>query len=602
LGCYLNFTIFLPPRRYLAIHWFLKQLSHCAVIKNREKPPSMTTSHVSAGKLFYNNTIVLPAIMLGLVLLTPAVALANGPYSLDSIDLMSSQQQATNNWSSQVSNTANIASHNGDLTNNRIDVMLYTGGIVPYKVTYADGQKTVLEFDNVRAAETVKTNFVGNATGQLSHVIVQPLNDHQLRLVLRGQQLGIVSVGFKDPSTTQVNGNSGGSTPQDGSQIQSSFGEGFAGTPTIETSPTPSPLSTLSLDEATNATGVKSTNPFEVDPLVSRQTSTHRIKTVVSDDHFNPFIRQSNSRLKHTKQAALNDTKWSAYIDNFWRNLAHLPQWDLAFLGSIMPFAMPVACLIALATCLGLFLRHKWLQLNQQERMSRQLADGLPQQTLNDGSRDSLLLDPIIDQPAPKKNSSMQSPIGLGGLLPNANQEQALSISNPITEERFYNPQEAELDWIAEQRAKLGLKPKMPSATNVPSQQVAQRYAQYSQTPAPVDKSMVKPPISRAIIQEEIRRSSEIQRQSTPISMGSGRATNSGRVGTFSEKQVSNTNPANPDNATGRIFGRKPGAKKGATGVKSTADPLPNNNPEVLAFLNAMADKLDKRSNSNPVK
>jgi hypothetical protein len=566
----------------------------------------MMTSHLILGKPFkrlaMRRHVVLPvATLLGLLLCFAPVALANGPYALESIDFMTSQQQATQAWSANAT-----ASHNGGLTSNRTDIILYTGGIVPYKTVYADDQKTVLEFDNVRAANTVKTNFVGNATGQLSHVIVQPLNDHQLRLVLRGQQLGAVSVGFKDPNTTQATSSGGGQPLQDGSQIQSSFGEGFAGTPTTETSPTQAPLSTLSLEDATNAAGLKPTNPFETNLAPTRSSASRSSKLappVAADTSFNPFSRKALGKLPHanpmaTRQAKPSNTNPEGALG--W--MAHLPQWDLALIASVMPFALPVACLIGLLTCLSLFLRHKWLQLNQQAHVSQQLADGLPQHILNDGSRDGLLLDPIIDQPVPKKNTSMQSPIGLGGLLPTASYDAPLPMETQYKEERLYNPHEAELDWIAAQRAKLGLKASSKAPVGVaPSQQVAQRYAQYNQAPLPVGKPTAKTPISRAVMQEEIRRSSEIQRQSLPsLRPGGGAGTTPSSSAMKAPLTPSNTSPNSSDTA-GRIFGRKPGAKKGATGIKPMADPLPNNNPEVLAFLNAMADKLDKRANSNPV-
>lgn len=83
-----------------------------------------------------------------------------------------------------------------DFTNNDagMRIILHTGSIVPVQKVLISENKLVLDIDQVNAGETVRTNFAG--ASNVSHVIVQPLNDHKVRMIIRGEGLSAPTVAF----------------------------------------------------------------------------------------------------------------------------------------------------------------------------------------------------------------------------------------------------------------------------------------------------------------------------------------------------------------------------------------------------------------------
>jgi len=83
-----------------------------------------------------------------------------------------------------------------DFTNNDegMRIILHTGSIVPVQKVLISDNKLVLDIDQVNSGETVRTNFSG--AGNVSHVIVQPLNEHKIRMIIRGEGLSAPVVAF----------------------------------------------------------------------------------------------------------------------------------------------------------------------------------------------------------------------------------------------------------------------------------------------------------------------------------------------------------------------------------------------------------------------
>jgi RecB family exonuclease len=78
----------------------------------------------------------------------------------------------------------------GDKTN----IILHTGSIVPVQKVLVSDNKLILEIDQVNTDETVHTNFSG--ASNISHVIMQPIDEHKIRMIIRGEGLGTPSVAF----------------------------------------------------------------------------------------------------------------------------------------------------------------------------------------------------------------------------------------------------------------------------------------------------------------------------------------------------------------------------------------------------------------------
>lgn len=73
-------------------------------------------------------------------------------------------------------------------------IVLHTGSIVPVQKVLISDSKVILDIDQVNAGETVRTNFSG--ASNVSHVIMQPLNDHKIRMIIRGDGLSAPTVAF----------------------------------------------------------------------------------------------------------------------------------------------------------------------------------------------------------------------------------------------------------------------------------------------------------------------------------------------------------------------------------------------------------------------
>jgi hypothetical protein len=87
----------------------------------------------------------------------------------------------------------------GDKTN----IILHTGSIVPVDKVLVSDNKLILDIDQVNTDDTVHTNFAG--ASNISHVIMQPLNEHKIRMIIRGEGLGVPSVAFYNAGNGSYN-------------------------------------------------------------------------------------------------------------------------------------------------------------------------------------------------------------------------------------------------------------------------------------------------------------------------------------------------------------------------------------------------------------
>lgn len=104
-------------------------------------------------------------------------------------------------WFTAVSWAENFDLESVDFTANgeQTSIILHTGSIVPVRKVMTTESKLILEIDQVNTQETVRTNFSG--ASNISHVIMQPINEHKIRMIIRGENLAPPSVAFFNPNT-----------------------------------------------------------------------------------------------------------------------------------------------------------------------------------------------------------------------------------------------------------------------------------------------------------------------------------------------------------------------------------------------------------------
>ncbi len=76
------------------------------------------------------------------------------------------------------------------------EINLYTGSIVPYSTVHTSGNKMVIDFRGIQTEDSVRTSFA--RAKNVSHVIFQPLNEHDVRMIIRGDRLGRPKINFRE--------------------------------------------------------------------------------------------------------------------------------------------------------------------------------------------------------------------------------------------------------------------------------------------------------------------------------------------------------------------------------------------------------------------
>lgn len=83
-----------------------------------------------------------------------------------------------------------------DSSGDQTQIMLHTGSIVPVQKVLITNSKLILDIDQINMDGTIHTNFA--SAGNISHVIMQPVSEHKIRMIIRGENLGRPSVAFYD--------------------------------------------------------------------------------------------------------------------------------------------------------------------------------------------------------------------------------------------------------------------------------------------------------------------------------------------------------------------------------------------------------------------
>lgn len=77
------------------------------------------------------------------------------------------------------------------------DIQLHSESVLPYHIAFSSDNKLMIDLENVTSDGTIDTRFEGiSETSTISNVVLQPLNDHSLRIIIRGEHLAPPHVGF----------------------------------------------------------------------------------------------------------------------------------------------------------------------------------------------------------------------------------------------------------------------------------------------------------------------------------------------------------------------------------------------------------------------
>ena len=87
-------------------------------------------------------------------------------------------------------------------TPGQTSIVLHSDHNVPYQTVQTASDKIIIDLDNVNAQDSIETFFKGS--GNINHVILQPMSQTKLRIIVKGEDLGTPSIGFdRGGETTQ---------------------------------------------------------------------------------------------------------------------------------------------------------------------------------------------------------------------------------------------------------------------------------------------------------------------------------------------------------------------------------------------------------------
>ncbi len=434
---------------------------------------------------------------------------------------------------------------NGEQT----DIILHTGSIVPVEKILVSDSKMILDIDQINAEETIHTNFAG--APNISHVIMQPLNEHKIRLIIRGEDLGTPNVAF---STRNGIFNAGNASGLDQASKNDLLPDEESQANTL------APLSNTA------------------DPIANNRLAELSRYEPISQKPAETAARPIN------KAASQKTPTEGLSIGNF----SLLEPLATGKIETWIPYG-----LLGLVTLgLGLFIRHKILQFKRQDI---QLEDLLEEQA--QGKRVSFrdMADAyrnkhdVQQATTSNRKHNTEDVIGLRSLKQLEPEFAPIEEESAPMPEAKPQPSSKKLETIlsAIQAAQA---PKRPVSTAAPKKQAVNQYLK-SQTPATPQKQTAAP-IPSPDLQRELRRAQEVQAavqnqilgQAPVIPANKGlQAKSINRAPAALKKNAPISKPVGSRNPAGN----RPATAPGGQG------PLPGN-PEVLNFLRNVADLMEK--------
>jgi hypothetical protein len=429
-------------------------------------------------------------------------------------------------------------------------IYMHTGSIVPYRTVLVSDNKIVMDVDQVKAQDAIKTNF-SNADN-ISHVVLQPLSNQTVRLIIRGEHLKAPSVAFLDLNapSAQYSGFSRDEMALEGSEA-----------PPEALRPAEAPAHRKDLFDQpasdTPETGLESSE------LSGEPTPLSEPQSTGGEEGFQPANLPVGTPIGETQDHAKPLTQQSEAKSNFFDQLP----------GGDWTPAISIAGVGLLLLGFGWFIKRKLSSLGQNRNDFGQAMDWAD---ANRGKRNASFADlaSTYQQTNPRggagKKGLSDGPIGLGGLKQFIEDDERMAPPPPPV----YPQTAAPRSQAGSNLSDVMLPPlpaKKKAANPMPKQQAVSQYAQQASLPP---QGAQKKRITDDVLRQEIQRSAEIKRQAEQITLPSVNRQKNVAAASVIRKTAS-TPPKNAGNL----------------GVGG--NPLPPN-PEVLNFLRSVADLMEK--------
>jgi hypothetical protein len=502
-----------------------------------------------------------------------------------------------------------------DFTNNDagMRIVLHTGSIVPVQKVLVSDNKLVLDIDQVNAGETVRTNFAG--AGNVSHVIVQPLNEHKVRMIIRGESLSAPTVAFY-----------GAGTDASGLSAEES----------------------ARLAEETRA-ALRRQQEAGMQPAVNHQTPSGAAESAavnhsaLKDDDaplaFGGFVDEKAGQ--HSRSAGIKPTETGPLALRGQMSIPTAGNDVLGFLtssklGNYIPFGL--LAMVLLGT--GVFVRHKLTQMNAGHEEYENFIEEQPVSGKRASFRE--MADAYRNkhedkrtEHTPRRGNNADELIGLSGISQGLEDIPA-PRPEPIIEEETVAPNTLEQILAAMQAAN---KPKKPMGVPAPKKQVVNQYAQAQAPKSKQQKSrqaadeamlqeMKRAQAAQQELQQQIRAKANTQVNNpgyVPVNRAAAakKAVKTPNFQTIPPGSAVNakastkrpapspiqpaaqanarTAPAKtaPVNTMAAKAGYSPATPKAAAAPAGKANGSLPNNPEVLNFLRNVADLMERDGKGN---
>jgi hypothetical protein len=486
----------------------------------------------------------------------------------------------------------NLQSVDFATTGDHTNIILHTGSIVPVQKVLVSDSKLILDIDQVNTDDTVHTNFSG--AGNISHVIMQPLNEHKIRMIIRGEGLGAPSIAFYNAGSGAYNN----VNPDfDGNQLDSQTRSALHQVQEANTKPATFQGFDDSKSQSATAeqAAVDTTKPKEEEPIAFGGLVAPAGKSAATATMPAPTGKASlkPETSLETAPIPLQSGEGAAGANDFLNQL--LSQLAGSKLNGMLGLG-----LLAVALMGGGFTCYKLIQMKQG---APDLEDLIEEQS--HGKRVSFRemanayrsKHDATERPAAQKSNARkpnaEDVIGLRS-LGQVDEPSELGVTIPPKPSKATS---ASLEQMiaAIQTANAQ---KKPINTPAPKKQVVNQYLQNQQAAKPkqkapqaADETMIREQRRAQAAQQELLQNAQQQRPGVPLSKLPGTPVNRAAA---AQKQIK---PPNFQSVPATNVGNPKATRPAAATTKQTATaaqgPLPGN-PEVLNFLRNVADLMEK--------
>nr|MBX2860448.1 hypothetical protein [Vampirovibrio sp.] len=313
--------------------------------------------------------------------------------------------------------------------NQATQIIFHAEKQMPYKTVSADSDRLVIDVDQVNTNQTVRTNFSGS--GNISHVIIQPLSNEKLRLIVRGNHLSKPMIRFEQLPGTEKQTATQAVAQKMSSRLPETALTNLPLNVSAKTRQVKTPVKTVtSVDGKLEVLGASTAGPQTLEQVSVNQAAENRqALDLFAEDHthsaaYTPGDTEGSTTPAVDSYQDLEEDLWREEPgEEIGATRPAAQQTDALGLGglnSLMDMAntpidtemvLKTGILVSLLTGLGLFLRHK-LRAQQQASQLGEYADTAEraQEATNGPVRFSDIADSVRRDEALNENNAFVQP------------------------------------------------------------------------------------------------------------------------------------------------------------------------------------------------